>query len=141
MRVAVLGTGGIGLATAALLCQRGHDPAIWSPSGEGTLALAGGVPLVASGALVGSFRPRVALTCARAMEDAKCVIVAVPAYGHRAVMDALAPHARSTHTLIVSSQYSLSAMYLRDVLARHGTTPTIVAWGTTVVMGRRVGAA
>ena len=141
MRVAVLGTGGIGLAMAALLCRDGHDPAIWSPSGGGTRAISEGEPLVASGAVTGSFRPRVAVTCAQAMDGAQCVIIAVPAYAHRAVMDAVAPHVRSAQTMIVSSQYSLSAMVLRDVLSRRGIEVPIVAWGTTVVMGRRVGPA
>ena len=141
MRVAVLGTGGIGLATAALLCRHGHDPAIWSPSGQGTREFAEGAPLVASGAITGSFRPRVAVTCAQAMEGAECVIIAVPAYGHRAVMDAAVPSVQVSQTLIVSSQYSLSAMYLRQLLDRRGISVPIVAWGTTVVMGRRVGQA
>ena len=138
MRVAVLGTGGIGLAMAALLCRHGHDPAIWSPSGKGTRAFAEGEPLVASGAMTGSFRPRVAVTCAQAMDGAEAVIIAVPAYGHRSVMDAAAPYVQVSQTLIVSSQYSLSAMYLRELLDRRGIAVPIVAWGTTVVMGRRV---
>ena len=141
MRVAVLGTGGIGLAMSALLCRDGHDAAIWSPSGQGTRGFSGGEPLVASGAVKGSVKPRVVATCAQAMDGADCVIVAVPAYAHRAVMDAAASHVRSTQTLVVSSQYSLSAMYLRDLLGRRGISAPIVAWGTTVVMGRRVGLA
>jgi opine dehydrogenase len=54
-------------------------------------------------------------------------------------MDAATPHVHPAQTLIVSSQYSLSAMYLREVLDRRGIEVPIVAWGTTVVMGRRVG--
>ena len=141
MRVAILGAGGIGLAMAALLCQEGHDPVVWSPSGRGTRALADGEPLVASGFLTGSFRPRIAASCALAMESAQCVIIAVPAYAHRAVMDTAAPHVLNTQTVVVSSQYSLSAMYLRDLLARRSIEVPIVAWGTTVVMGRRIGMA
>ncbi len=141
MRVAILGAGGIGLAMTALLCRDGHDPAIWSPSGQGTRVFADGEPMLASGALTGSFRPRIAASCALAMDGADCVIVAVPAYAHRAVMDAAAPHVRDTQTVIVSSQYSLSAMYLRDLLDRRSMAVPIVAWGTTVVMGRRIGTA
>ena len=75
------------------------------------------------------------------MDGAECVIIAVPAYGHRAVMDAAVPCVQMSQTLIVSSQYSLSAMYLRQLLDRRGISVPIVAWGTTVVMGRRVGQA
>ena len=141
MRVAVLGTGGVGLGLAALLCRDGHDPAIWSPSGRSTAALSDGAPLVATGAIAGRFRPRIAATCAEAMDGAECVIFAVPAYGHRAVMDIAAPHACAAQTMIVSSHYSLSAIYLRALLTRRGIVAPIVAWGTTVVMGRPVGTA
>src|SRR5688572_3491984 len=141
MRVAVLGTGGVGLAMAALLCHEGHEPVVWSPSGGGTRALAEGAPLVASGAISGSFRPRVAQACADAMDDAQCVVIAVPAYAHRAVMDAAAPHARSGQAFVVSSQYSLSAAYLKRLLDERDASLPVVAWGTTVVMGRRTGAA
>ena len=141
MRVAVLGTGGIGLAMAALLCRQGHDPAIWSPSGQGARAFAEGEPLVASGAITGSFRPRVALTCAQAMDGAECVIIAVPAYGHRSVMDAAAPHAQT----VADADRELAVFAECDVpaglLGRRGIAVPIVAWGTTVVMGRRVGQA
>lgn len=139
MRVAVLGAGGVSLAMAALLFREGHDPAIWSPSGRSTRALADGAPLVATGAFAGRFQPRIATACAEAMAEAECVIFAVPAYGHRAVMDAAAAHASASQTMIVSSQYSLSALYLRALLARRGISPAIVAWGTTVVMGRPIG--
>lgn len=76
-----------------------------------------------------------------AMDGADCVVIAVPAYGHRAVMDAAAPHVRPAQTMVVSAQYSLSALYLRDLLNRRFIEVPIVAWGTTVVMGRRTGAA
>ncbi len=141
MRVAVLGAGGIGLATAALLCREGHDPCLWSPSGASTRALMDGAPLIARGALSGSFRPRIAGSCAEAIAGAGIVIVAVPAYGHRMVMDAAAPHLRPEQTMIVSSHYSLSALYLARLLAERGTGSPIAAWGTTVVMGRPSGPA
>ncbi|MBL8692138.1 MAG: NAD/NADP octopine/nopaline dehydrogenase family protein [Rhodospirillaceae bacterium] len=136
MRVAILGAGGVGLATAALLCRNGHDPCLWSPSGASTRALADGAPLIARGALSGSFRPRIATSCAEAVADAGTVIIAVPAYGHRMVMDAAAPYLRAEQTVIVSSHYSLSALYLARLLAERGTASSIAAWGTTVVMGR-----
>jgi opine dehydrogenase len=141
MRVAILGAGGIGLATAALLCREGHDPCLWSPSGASTRALTAGAPLIARGAVSGSFRPRVADRCAEAVASAEAVIFAVPAYGHRTVMEAAAPHLRPEQALIVSSHYSLSALYLARLLSGRGRGAPIVAWGTTVVMGRPSGPA
>ncbi|MSP49256.1 MAG: NAD/NADP octopine/nopaline dehydrogenase [Alphaproteobacteria bacterium] len=131
MRVAILGAGGIGLATAALLCRNGHAPAIWSPSSRITKL----DPLVAEGAVDGAFRVDVAASCAEAMSHATAVIFALPAYGHRVVMDEAIRHLRAGQTAIISSQYSLGALYLAE---RRPDVP-VVAWGTTVVMGRPIG--
>ena len=128
MKVAILGAGGIGMATAALLCRNGHLPVIWSPSGR----VAKYDPLVAEGAIEGEFQLDVAVSCAEAVQDASAVVFAIPAYGHRSVMDEAIGHLQPQQTAIVSSQYSLSALYL----AERRPDITVVAWGTTVVMGR-----
>jgi len=140
MKVAILGSGGIGLSTAAQLCREGHDPAVWSPSGRSTLALADGTPLAVTGAFDGEFDLRIAATCEEAMADARCVIICLPAYAHRAVMDTAAALAIPSQTMIVSSQYSLSALYLRKLLVKRGMDVPVIAWGTTVVLGRPSGA-
>ena len=131
MRVAVLGTGGVGLAMAALLCHEGHEPIVWSPSGGGTRALAEGAPLVASGAISGSFRPRVAQVCADAMDDAQCVVIAVPAYAYRAVMEAAAPHAEVgmpelrgifSETGLIRARVRVEAAWLKALAQHPGIT-------------------
>lgn len=134
MRVAILGAGAIGFATAALLCARGHDPVIWSPRGQRTGALAGGAPLVARGAVEGAFRPAIAPGCADALAEAACVLIAVPGYAHRAVIDAAAPHLRAAQTVLFSSHMSLAALRLRRACAA-----PVIAWGTTIVTGRQTG--
>jgi glycolate oxidase FAD binding subunit len=50
--------------------------------------LATGAPLVATGAVAGHFHPRIAASCADALSGAEAVVVAVPGYGHRHVLDA-----------------------------------------------------
>jgi opine dehydrogenase len=135
VRVAILGAGAIGLATASLLCQRRHEPVLWSPSGDSTRALAGAT-LVASGAVAGTFRPAIASSCAAALLGADCVLIAVPGYGHRAVIAAAAPHLRPGQTVLFSSHMSFSALLLRRLCPQ---TPVVV-WGTTIVTGRRTGA-
>ena len=64
-RVAVLGAGGIGCGAAALLCERGHEAVLWSPSGRGTAAFADGMPLQAEGNLTGRYQPVIAPDCAQ----------------------------------------------------------------------------
>jgi opine dehydrogenase len=137
MRVAILGAGAIGFASAALLCERGHEPVLWSPSGERTRALADGAKLVASGAVAGAFQPGVAASCAEALDGAACALIAVPGYAHRAVIEAAAPHLGADQTVLFSSHMSFSALLLRRLCPK----PAVVAWGTTVVTGRQTGAA
>ncbi len=137
-RVAVLGTGGIGCGAAALLCERGHTAVLWSPSGRGTAAFDDGAALQAEGKLTGSFRPVIAPDCPAALRDADAVILAVPGYGHRAVLDEVAAHLQPGQPVIISSHMSLSALYLARLLAMHGLRAPIAAWGTTVTTGRRM---
>ncbi len=132
MKVAIIGAGAVGLGMAALLCRDGHAVALWSPSGP-----VGQVS--ATGAIEGQWQPGAASDCASALADAAAVVIAVPGYGHRAVMDVCAPHLQSGQTVIVSSHMSFSALYLRSQCARHGSAPAIVVWGTTLVTGRKPG--
>lgn len=137
MRIAILGAGAIAFGNAALLCRDGHEVTLWSPSGKRTSALAAGAPLTASGAIEGAFRPHVAGSCAEALATAEAAVVAVPAYGHRAVIEAAAPHLRGEQTLIFSSHLSFAALYLVELLEKRGVTITIAVLGTTVTTGRQ----
>ncbi len=135
MQVAIIGTGAIGLGMAALSCRDGHEVTLWSPTGS----QAG--PLAATGAIEGEFCAAAASSCQAALAGAGVVIIAVPGYGHRAVMDACAPHLGDSQTVIVSSHMSFSALYLRSRCAALGRAPQIVVWGTTLVTGRKAGPA
>ena len=114
---------------------------IWSPSGAGTEAFAGGdvagAELVATGALETRLRPRIARSAAELAERADTLLLALPAYGHRAVLDALAPHVEARHAVVFSSHASFGALYLSRLLAARGLEVPLVAWGTTLVTARR----
>ncbi|HEY2417432.1 MAG TPA: 2-dehydropantoate 2-reductase N-terminal domain-containing protein, partial [Steroidobacteraceae bacterium] len=137
-RVAILGAGGIACGAAAMLCERDHEVVLWSPSGRGTQAFANGAPLQAEGKLTGSYQPIIAEDCAAAVRNADAVLMAVPGYGHRAVLDAVAAHLRPGQPVIISSHMSFSALYLARLLAASGVRLPIAAWGTTVTTGRRL---
>jgi len=137
-RVAVLGTGGIGCGAAALLSECGHGPILWSPSGRGTAALVDGTALRAEGKFTGHYHPIVATDCAAALQDADVVMLAVPGYGHRAVLDQVAAHLRPGQPVIISSHMSFSGLYLAQRLAARGVSAPIAAWGTTITTGRRL---
>lgn len=137
MRVGIVGAGSIAFGMAAFLEQRGHRATLWSPSGERTRALAAGEALVAQGAVEGTFHPLAAASAEALVTDAEAIVIALPAYGHKDVLDAIAPHVTSAQTVIFSSHASFGALYLSRLLAARDVIAPIVAWGTTVVTGRQ----
>ena len=114
---------------------------LWSPSGRRTAALAAGARLIARGAIEGSFFPLVAAGCEAAIRGAEAVVIAVPGYAHRYVLDRVAPHLRGDQVVIYSSHMSFGALYLAHLLAARGAVVPIVALGTTLVTGRQSGPA
>ena len=137
MTVGIAGAGSVAFGCAALLEQAGHRAILWSPSGERTAAIAAGEPLLAEGAIEGRFRPAVATGAEELAGDADVILIALPAYGHKAVFDALAPHLREHQTVLISSHASFGALYLSKLLSTRGASPPIVAWGTTAVTARQ----
>lgn len=137
LKVGIAGAGSIAFGNAVLLEQAGHRVMLWSPSGERTAELATGASLLAEGAIEGAFHPAVAESALELATWADVLLLALPAYGHKRVMDALAPHLRSEQTVLISSHASFGALYLSQLLSARGTSPSIVAWGTTVTTGRQ----
>lgn len=137
MKVGIAGAGSVAFGNAALLEQAGHRVMLWSPSGERTAELAAGKPLVAEGAIEGEFYPIAASDAAELAAWADVILIALPAYGHKAVFNALAPHLRNDHTVLISSHASFGALYLSKLLSTRGASPPIVAWGTTATTGRQ----
>jgi opine dehydrogenase len=137
MRVAILGAGGIGLSGAALARSRGHDPVLWSPSlaANGTRT----AEVTDTGLLKSRHAVTVAAGVAEALAGAELVVIAVPGYAHRQVLDLAAPHLRPGQIVAISSHCSFSALFLSKRLAALGVELPIVAWGTTVTTTRRYG--
>lgn len=137
-RVGIAGAGAVALGTAAFLKEAGHTPILWSPSGEGTAPFKS-EPLTAKGAVETAFAPVVAASAQALAETTDIIVIALPAYGHKAVFDALAPHLADGQPVIISSHASFGALYLSRQLAERGVHLPIVSWGTTLVTGRRSG--
>ena len=155
--VGIAGAGAASYATAALLAIRGHDPMIWSPSGESAPPVVKNVSLSkkysevsASGAIETIFHPRIAFDAKELAFENEVIILALPANGHMKVMQLLAPHLKRHHTVIISSHSSLGAIYLTKLIqeqqqergqdANENWRLPIVAWGTTVATARRTSA-
>lgn len=138
-KVGIAGAGSVAFGTAAFLEHSGQKAMLWSPSGKGTTALAAGAPLTAKGALEGSFSPGIAASAEELVAKSEVIFLALPGYGHKAVLDALIPHLRQDQPVIISSHASFGALYLLDRLAARGVTLPVTVWGTTLLTGRRTG--
>ena len=144
MRVGIVGAGAIALATAALLHQAGHEAMLWSPRAT-TTTTTSTMPVTVSGKVVleqttptPQFTVRTAPSAATLVSQNEVIMLCLPANGHRVVMDALAPHLRAHHVVLISSHASFGALYLSQLLhARGPRVPAIGAWGTTVATARR----
>ncbi len=95
--------------------------------------------LAASGALELTGGVMVALSCKDAVTGADAVLITVPATGYRPVLDALGAVLPDGIPVLISGHLSWAALYLAKKLAARGIVAPIVAWGTTVVSGRRAG--
>ena len=122
-KVGIVGAGSVAFGTAVLLCENGHDPMLWSPSGRGTADLAGGGLLTAKGAIDCSHAVRVA-------RDAEDLV--------RGNLQKKRLHSTvEGQHVIISSHASLGAVYLAELLKARDVSAPITAWGTTAITGRR----
>ncbi len=135
MDVTVLGAGGVGLGSAALLAQNGHAPTVWSPTRAD-----GAIEIESRGAIAGRFAARSSRDLMEAVRGAEAVLFAVPGWAHRGLMEAIAPVLEPGQMVVVGSHVSLGGLYLRRLLDARGCGAAVVAWGTTAVTGRRTGA-
>jgi opine dehydrogenase len=137
VKIGIIGAGAVAFGSAAFLADAGHEPRLWSPSGERTKDLAAGAPLVSEGVVAGSFHPVVAESCAAALAGADVALVALPANGYRMALEAMAPHLRPGQVVIFSAHASFGALYLSHLLAARGVVLPIVALSTTVLRARQ----
>ena len=137
MRVSILGAGAAAYGAAAQLSIGGHEPMLWSPSGQSTTELAAGAPLRATGAIETSFHPRIAQSAKEAVTGSDVVMLAMPGNAHKLALEATAEHLREGQPVIISSHASFGALYLSQLLAKCGIRAPIIAWGTTLTTGRR----
>jgi len=135
-RVGIAGVGGIGLASAAWLASRRHPVTVWAPRGPHPHPLSQ-APLQSLGVVEGLFDVAVASDAGQLCAASDFVLVAVPANGHRAVLEALSAHLEPRHDVVVSSMASLSSLVLREALLRRGRDVTVGAFGTTALTARR----
>lgn len=138
-RVGIVGTGGVASGYAAFLASNGHDVALWSPRGKSVSNAEAEGTLVAVGALEAECHPMLSTSAGELSEFSDVLIIAVPAFGHKMVMDALAPHIRPGQPIIISSHSAFGALYLGDLLDARRIEAPVIAWSTTALTSKRTG--
>lgn len=136
MKIGIAGAGSIAFGTAALTASYGHSSILWSPSGNRLQALAQGAELAVTGAIETALAVSVARDAAALCAASDVIILCLPAYGHRMVLDALAPHIEARHSVIISAHLSFAALYLSKLLAARNCRVPIAAWSTTAVTAK-----
>jgi opine dehydrogenase len=132
MRVAILGAGAIGPGCAALAASRGHDAALWSPSGAGTAGIAG--TLHAEGGLAGAFPVRVAATLDDAFAGADVALLTVPAYALPGLLPRIAAAIPPDLPFLIAPAASLAPLAFARL---RGPGAPVGAMATTPITGRR----
>ena len=143
--VAIVGAGAIGRATAAYLAHHGTPVALWSPSGNGTQALAAGATkgkgrLAYEGALTGNAEIGI-LDRPEALAEFDVVLIALPGHAYPAVLPRVVAHLHATQTVIVSGALSLAPLWIYERSGKPAARPLVAAWGTTLATARHAGAA
>lgn len=131
-KVAIVGAGPIGCATAAHLAARGLTSAMWSPTGSRLEIAANGDKAHFSvvGALNGNVSVRW-LTDLRSLADYDVVIVCIPGHFYREILPQVLPHLSNRQTVLVSGALSLVTLWLAEEAAKKEQQPLVGGWSTT----------
>ncbi len=150
-KVAIVGAGAIGRATAAYLGHHGHRPALWSPSGKSTAPLVAAAAdqtraavrfgkLVYEGSLCGTAEIEV-LASAAQLAAYDVVVITLPGHAYTAVLPRIISYLHAAQTVIVSGALSLAPLWLSERAGTAGARPTLASWGTTLATARITGEA
>lgn len=133
--VAIIGAGSVGLGTAALFASYGHDVRLFSRSAP---PISMDFILSANGKLEWKGTVKACSRLEVVIPDAEIIILCVPADAQKETIDTLVSHITSGQTVVVSAQYSMSALYLsKRLFDRNLQGVLIAAMSTTFVAGRR----
>ncbi|MET4575900.1 NAD/NADP octopine/nopaline dehydrogenase family protein [Ottowia thiooxydans] len=132
--LAVIGAGPIGILSATLASLAGHRVGLWSPR---TPVQGARITLRCSGKLESAVEVE-NMAGPDSLGSWSHVLVALPATAYDDVLGRAAPFLRSQQTVIFSGALSLVQFWLKDILAKQGSSPELIAWGTTLGTASRV---
>lgn len=129
-KVAILGAGPIGCATAAHMAAQGREAALWSPTGSRVRIDNGKACFRTKGALD-------AEVCVDWLDDLGLltdfdeIIICLPGNLYQNILPDALPHLRSGQTVLVSSALSLVTLWLSDQAQALGKRLRVGGWSTT----------
>lgn len=132
-RVAILGAGAIGCATAAFLSEQGIRAAMWSPTGHRLTQHT--EQDIASFQSVGAVHGLITvdrITNLDALSTYTHIFVCLPGPLYQTVLAAAATSWRTGQTVIVSGALSLAPLWIQREARQRGADITAVGWGTTL---------
>ncbi|MET0186284.1 MAG: NAD/NADP octopine/nopaline dehydrogenase family protein [Achromobacter sp.] len=132
-RVAILGAGPIGCATAAFLSQQGIQAGMWSPTAQRLQAHED--PARAQFECTGAVNGSVVvdrIDALDALTDYTHIFVCLPGSLYQRVLEDAAPYWRTGQTVIVSGALSLVPLWIQNDARARGAAITAVGWGTTL---------
>ncbi len=131
-RVAILGAGAIGCATAAFLSVQGVSAAMWSPTAKRLRQNKDGQ---AQFDCVGAVNMSIVvdqLSSLDSLSDYSHIFICLPASLYQQVLTAASPHWQDGQTIIVSGALSLVPLWIQNMAAANNARVTTVGWGTTL---------
>ncbi len=140
MKIAVLGAGNVALANAAFLSHDGHDVHIWSAFPNEREALGGAGRIGFEGFMSGEASVTASMDVGSCVKGASVVMIAAPAFGHRALMSAACPHLTEAQLVVIHPVTGLSSLLLSRMLRDRGIKPTIVDLSTSLFTTRKMSA-
>ncbi|MDQ2151431.1 NAD/NADP octopine/nopaline dehydrogenase family protein [Alcaligenaceae bacterium C4P045] len=132
-RVAILGAGPIGCATAAFLSQQGIKAGMWSPTARRLQPHEH--PDRAQFECVGAVNGTVVvdrIVGLDALVDYTHIFVCLPGSLYQRVLEDAAQYWRTGQTVIVSGALSLVPLWIQNEARSRGAAITAVGWGTTL---------
>lgn len=142
MRIAVLGGGHGGFATAADLALAGHPVRLWARTAAtlGPLCDDPTIVLVAEGRHGSARLERATTDLAEAMEGAEVLILSLPATAHEDVARRMASHVSDRQLLLLTPGSLGSYVVAREIARAGGVLPWALAeTGTLPYLTRRAG--
>jgi opine dehydrogenase len=137
--IAVLGAGNAGRALAGDLARMGASVILWNrtPANVAEIAAVGGVEL--EGEVTGFGRLfRVTSDLGEALSEADLVLVCVPAFGHKDVAAASAPHLRDGHMVVLNPGRTFGALeFWHELRSRDCSAEVAVAEAATFIFASR----